>query len=70
MKIARLQERSKHEIRKKRNVVIDVKDNNDQTFPEAEISALLKNVQVPEVVKNKLLLSEVTNEQLKTGTIT
>lgn len=63
-KISRLQEILKQEIRRKEKFRRKCKNKNNQTSPETKLSALLKNVRVPEILK-KLLLSEVITEQLK-----
>lgn len=66
-KISRLQERLKQEIRRKERYRkrCQRQNKNSQASPEAKVSALLKNVQVPDFVKKKLLLSEVIIKQLK-----
>lgn len=66
-KISRLQESLKQEIRRKERYRkrCQRQNKNNQTSPEAKVSALLKNVQVPKIVKKKLLLSEVIIKQLK-----
>ncbi|GBP01273.1 hypothetical protein EVAR_68039_1 [Eumeta japonica] len=66
-KISRLQERLNREIRNKEKYRKRCQRliKNNQTSPEAKVSALLKNIKVPEVVRKKLILSEVLTKQLK-----
>ncbi|CAH4030780.1 unnamed protein product [Pieris brassicae] len=59
----RLQVRLKQEIRFRKRC--QRQNKNNQTSTEAKVSALLKNVRVPEIVKKKLLLSEVITKHLK-----
>ncbi|KAI8423498.1 hypothetical protein MSG28_012611 [Choristoneura fumiferana] len=66
-KIAKLQTKLKYVLREKEKYRkrCQRQIKNVQTSPEAKVSALLKKMQVSDLVKKKLLLSEVITKQLK-----
>ncbi|CAG5075449.1 Protein of unknown function [Cotesia congregata] len=66
-KIARLEKKLKEETRKKEKFRKRCQRQTKKVLssPEAKVSALLKNVQVPKIVKKKLIFSEVITKQLQ-----
>lgn len=66
-KITKLEAKLKHVLREKERYRkrCERRFKPVLTSPEAKVSVLLQNVQVPELVKKKLLLSEVTTKQLQ-----